>query len=120
MKENVLLISSLCIALGAILNMVACIINQDWIILVSVVFYLFSAIPIMVFDGTSDPFGSSNDGIGSESLKYFLTAGFLFSAFFFPFFLLRQEAISSSSVALSTFGAIFVFAGVGIYAKKSE
>ena len=104
------------IALGLLLNILACALPNNWYPLITVVAYLFVAMPNILCGmcNRGDIWGDGNRGWKNSG--YFLTSFFLVGGFAIPLILYHADKITKVyPLVLSIVGGLIVYVTVLIY-----
>jgi len=111
-----IIILAFMLSIGALLNIVGCVIyaSKDWLPFTVVVMYFLAPIPNVVCEKCFST-NFTNDKKGYPDLGYFLTGFILVSGFGLPLVLLHAERIVWQAAVLSLVGGIIVYATVLAY-----
>jgi hypothetical protein len=101
-------------AIGVLLNVLACVFWDNFIVLLCLVFYFVAPIPHLLCGRlASDDFGSGDDPWDTRSS--FFTAAMTVSGFAFPAILAHAGVITVGAMALSMGGSLLIYATIIIY-----
>ncbi|KAJ5068802.1 hypothetical protein M0811_12223 [Anaeramoeba ignava] len=102
--------------LGILLNIVACAVYHEWILLVVILFYFFTALPNILCGSTSEDFLADSPS-NLELIANFFTGILSVSGFALPLVLAHTGAVKIEAAILSLCGGIVVAVTV-IFALK--
>eukprot|EP00003_Mantamonas_plastica_P028030 TRINITY_DN618_c0_g1_i2.p1 TRINITY_DN618_c0_g1~~TRINITY_DN618_c0_g1_i2.p1 ORF type:complete len:196 (-),score=16.64 TRINITY_DN618_c0_g1_i2:15-602(-) len=107
---------SLMLCVGLVLNILACVLHNNWLPIIIVLTYLLAPLP-NVMCPPSDPNGYVTSSHDYGHVGEFLTGALLVSGFGLPLVLLHAEQIGVEAFLLGLFGGLIVYGTVVVWIK---
>jgi len=103
-----------CLAIGFLLNILACALWSNWWPLITVVAYFLAPFPNIFFArcGDSDPTSPQRNWVDTG---YFITGFLVVSGFGVPGVLTHADIINDKAFILSLFGGLIVYGSILLY-----
>lgn len=105
---------ALALSIGLLLNILACVIWNNWWPILVVIAYFFAPMPNLIFQRCgSDPLDVS--GRSFKDLGFFLTGFLVVTGFGIPAVMAHSEVIEIGALILALCGGLVVYASILVY-----
>eukprot|EP00032_Breviata_anathema_P000747 JZ550349.1.p1 GENE.JZ550349.1~~JZ550349.1.p1 ORF type:complete len:129 (+),score=30.35 JZ550349.1:36-422(+) len=112
-------LTALFVTIGVVMNILACVLHNNWRPLAVIATYLLAPLPNLFFGNPNKDDMMGGDE-GHDDIGYFLTGILVSSGLAFPIVFLHVGIIELSAMLLSLFGGLITYITLIVFITKSQ